>query len=217
MADPASSAWLRIIRALAQELPGEWTVGGTGGRALLVSQPDEWILWWIGLDRVRRDQPTCLAAGAVELAAPFALTYRHGLRSDATRRKPNRVDLLSDDAETWIRDFVVEDAIPALQAWPRERLKQIAEDDSADPPEQRAWPLVAPFLAGWRVVEDSGSPAEPAEHAIQVLATKPGTAAIAAWYRALLDAWESGGRLAALTFLEDRRAATLASLKLARR
>lgn len=184
---------------------------------MLVSRPDEWILWWIGLDRVRRDQPTCLAAGAVELAAPFALTYRHGLRSDATRRKPNRVDLLSDDAETWIRDFVVGDAIPALEAWPRERMKQIAEDDLAYPPEQRAWPLVAPFLAGWRVVEDAGSPQEPAEHAIQVLATKPGTDAMAAWYRALLDAWESGGQPAALEFLEDQRAATLASLKLAQR
>jgi hypothetical protein len=217
MADPGASAWQRIARELANTLPGEWTTGLSGAKTVLVSRPDEWILWWIGLDRVRRNEPTYLVAGAVELAAPFVLTYRHGLRSDATRRKPNRVDLLSDDAERWIRDFVVEDAIPALEAWPRERMKQIAEDDLADPPEQRAWPLVAPFLAGWRVVEDSGSPAEPAEHAIRVLATKPGTAAMAAWYQALLDAWKSGGRPAALTFLQDQRAATLATLNLAQR
>jgi hypothetical protein len=112
MADPAGGAWLRIIRELAQELPGEWTTGGTGGRAVLVSRPDEWVLWWIGLDRVRRDEPTYLVAGAVGLVTPFLLTYQLGLRSDESRRQPRRVDLLSEGAPEWIHDSAAQEQTP---------------------------------------------------------------------------------------------------------
>jgi hypothetical protein len=216
MADPVGSAWLRITRALAQELPGEWTTGGTGGRAVLVSRPDEWMLWWIGLDRIRRDEPTYLVAGAVDLVTPFLLTYQHGLRSDESRRQPRRVDLRSEDAPEWIRAFVVEDALPILGSWSRERVKQLADEDFAKPPDRRLWPAVFPGLAGWRVVEDTGTPEGTARQAVELFKSK-GSAKPAAWYQALLSAWESGGRPAALEYLEDQRAAALASLKLAKR
>lgn len=217
MADPAAGAWQRITRELAKQLPGQWTAGRSGARSILVSRPDEWILWWVGLDRIRRGEPTYVIAGAVELVAPFALTYQNGLRSDESRRRPNRVDPVEEDAARWVHDFVVEDAVPILESWSRERLKRIAEDDFTKPPGERAWPMDFPSLAGWRIVEDGESPEEPARQAAEAFGKHDGTPDEAAWYRSLLGVWEAGGRPSALTYLEDQRTAALASLKLVQR
>lgn len=212
MADEGGKAWQRALREVVPQLPGEWAIGRPGAKAIIAQQPIEWRLVWVGMDRVRATTTPFLIAGVVPLASPFALRYTNGLRSDYSRG-PGKIDLLSPDVADTVLRFVVADAIPVVNSWPAARMAAVAEEQFAQPPDQRGRPLRYPDAAGWRVVNDTGSPVEPAQQAADQLKASYSPDE-AAWYEALVAAWNSGGRPAALAYLEQQRAAALVSLKL---
>lgn len=185
--------------------------GGRGAKALLVRQPVQWTFTWVGLDRVRVADNPFLMAGVVPMVKPFGLSGApYGLRSDSARR-PGRVDLLADDAAETVRRFVVDDALPELSRWSEPFLAEVAEKDLAvSARAERA----SHFLqaAGWRVVNDTGSPIEPAEEAAAFYRHRY-VPAEAAWFEALIAAWNDGERPAALAYLEEQKVAGLGRLK----
>lgn len=213
MSDETAKAWSRIAKTLVSRLPGEWTTGRSGIRTILVRKPVDWVLVWVGLDRVRRDSDPYLLGGLVQLVERFELSAGHGLRSDQLPDYPGRVDLTEPTATEVVEKFITEHLLPRVDPWTPDRLAAEAEEQLATPDEQRGRPIVFPLAAGWRVVNETGSPVEPATEAAAWFkdAYSPEDAA---WYNDLLQAWQDGGRPAALKYLEDQRAAALASLKL---
>lgn len=213
MSDETAKAWVRIAKSLTSELPGEWTTGGNGIRTILVRRPIEWVLVWVGLDRVRRDDDPYLMGGLVQLVDRFRLSAGHGLRSDRLPEGPGQVDLTEPTAPDVVRQFITEHVLPRVDEWTPDKLAADAEAQLAIPAEQRGRPLVYQSAAGWRIVNDTGSPVEPASEAAAWFkrALSP---ADADWYNNLLQAWQDGGRPTALKYLEDQRAAALAGLKL---
>ncbi|MCW3815818.1 hypothetical protein ONA91_15330 [Micromonospora sp. DR5-3] len=108
-----------------------------------------------------------------------------------------------------------------IDAWPAERLADVAERDFAQDPRRRRthWHQ----LPGWRVVTGTGSPEEPAIQLVELsrdrAAGASGTGARqladqAAFYEGLVGAWHDGARDAALRFLTARRDEALAARKL---
>ena len=213
MSDETAKAWNRIAKSLVSQLPGEWTTGRSGIRTILVRKPVDWVLVWAGVDRSRRDSDPFLIGGQVQLVDRFQFTVGHGIRSDQLPDHPSKVDLTDPTATEVVRAFITEGLLPRLDQWTPDRLAAEAEDQLAIPDEERGRPLVYPLAAGWRVVNDTGSPVEPASQAVAWFkdAYSPDDAA---WYSDLLQTWQDGGRPAALKYLEDQRAAALASLKL---
>lgn len=213
MADPGGTAWTRIIGALAPSLPGDWTVrGGRGAKAVLVRQPVEWTFAWIGLDRVRVTDHPYLMSGLVPLVIPVdGFSAFYGLRSDEAWL-PGTVDLLSATAPETVRRFILSHAVPMMEPWTPQALANAAEDSY-----RRAEPGFDVNLvqaAGWRVVNESGSPVEPAERAIELFRPRHAPEVVT-WYEKLTAAWNQGGRPAALTYLEQHRQDVLTRLKLA--
>lgn len=213
MSDETAKAWSRIAKALAAQLPGEWTIGRTGINTILVRRPVEWVLVWAGVDRIRRDSDPYLIGGEVPLVGPFQLSVGHGLRSDQVPGQARVVDLATPTAPELVGRFISEQLLPRIDEWTPARLAAESEAQLAQPDDQRQPPIVFPEAAGWRVVLDSGSPVEAAKQAI-AWAEDAYSPDDAAWYRDLLQAWESGGREAALRYLEGQRDAALAGLKL---
>lgn len=213
MADSASKNWQAIVKGLSAELPGQWRVGRPGAKAILVRCPTEWTLSWVGLDRPRQTTEPYLLAGVAELVGPFSMTYYHGLRS-GDRGGPKTVDLLQEDARAHVRNFVLDHALGVFDRWTPQALAAEAEEKFALPPAQRGRPMVYPLAAGWRVALGEGSPEVPASQAAQEFEANYGPKE-AVWYRDLGQAWQTGGRTAALDYLKGHRDAVLASLKLA--
>ncbi len=213
MADEGGKAWQRIARALAPELPGGWRVGGSGIRTVVAREPIDWVVVWFGASRVRRDDIPCLIGGEASLVGPpFNLSVGHGLRSDTRRDAPKRIDLTEPDATELVRSFVLDDVLPRVKPWTPEALAQEAEAQLAMPLAERGRPLRFPDAAGWRVVLDQGSPEQPVA---EFEAWEEGAAAEdIEWYRKLLQAWQSGGRDAAMSYLAERRDQALTDLKL---
>lgn len=213
MSDEAAKAWGRIAKSLVSQLPGEWTTGRSGIRMILVRKPVDWVLVWAGLDRTRRDSDPYLIGGEVALVEPFVLSAGHGLRSDDVFEYPSRVDLTAPTAPEIVEKFITEHLLPRVEEWTPDRMAAEAEDQLGIPEEERGGPLVYPSAAGWRVVNDTGSPVEPASRAAAWYqdAYSPDDAS---WYNDLIRAWKDGGRPAALKYLEDQRATALAGLKL---
>lgn len=213
MADHSGLAWQRIAREVAPTLPGTWVVrGGRGAKTVLIREPFDWAFSWVGVDRARVDDDPYLMAGVVTFVRPdpgFAASF--GLRSDSSRHRPARVNMLADNAAEAVQRFILEDALPRMDPWTDHALAAIAEDGylSADPGSRS----VMIQAAGWRVVNDTGSPVEPARAAIAFLQHVEAPEE-AAWYEAMIAAWERGGRASALQYLEDHRRASLTRLKL---
>lgn len=213
MSDETTKAWNRIARALASELPGDWTVGRSGIARIIVRKPVDWVLVWAGLDRIRRDSDPYLIGGEVPLVDRFQLSVGHGIRSDQMPNHPRVVNLLEPTAPDLVLRFVSEHLLPRVEPWTPDRLAAEAEAQLAVAADRREPPMVFASAAGWRVVNDNGSPVEPATQAVAWYenAYSPDDAA---WYRELLQAWETGGRSAALGYLEDERRTALTKLKL---
>ncbi len=213
MVDEGAKAWQRAVRELASRLPGEWVVGRPGPKAILVRKPIEWRLVWVGLDRIRSTMTPRVIAGAAPLVYPFSLRYASGLRSDTWRDGPPNVDLLSPELTGAVERFVVDAGLPVVDSWPEQRMTEVAEQQFAEPAERRHPPRRYLEAAGWRVVNNAGSPAEPARQAADEC-RKLDYAEGVQWFESLLAAWQAGGRSAALTYLEEQRAAVLDGLNI---
>lgn len=213
MADDAGRSWGRIVKQVAPRLPGGgWRVGRPGPRAILARRNSEWDLTWVGLDRVRGTSTPWLIAGVVSLVGPFRLTYGRGLRSDHAH-PPGTVDLLRPDAAEAVERFIVDEALPVVDAWPAERMAADAEAQWAKPPSERSSRLRYPEAAGWRVVTDGESPLEVATEAAAEFRSRLAPEETA-WYEDLAAAWQAGGRPAALAYLVEQRDTALSKLKL---
>jgi hypothetical protein len=209
LADPNGARWPRLLTELAPTLPGEWDIrGGRGAKALLIRQPVGWTFTWIGLYRVRVADDPYLMVGLVPTVMPFSLNLAYGQRSDG----PGTFNLVADDATAAIRRFLLDDALPDLDTWTESFLAQVAEVSLTRPAAERVSPH---FLqaAGWRVINDTGSPVQPAEEAIAFYRERDATEE-ASWYQGLIDAWRQGGRTTALSYLEEQRLDGLRRLKI---
>jgi hypothetical protein len=146
----------------------------------------------------------------------MGLTSQFGLRSDEVWPEPSyrTVSLSAPDAAEQIQLFFEEQAWPQMQRGSYEGHAELAEQQLAQPVAERQPPWVFPDAAGWRVVLESGSPVEPARQAIDKLRSLDADDEVA-FYEGLVEAWESGGRSAALSYLGEQRDATLTRLKLA--
>ncbi|AVT36554.1 hypothetical protein [Plantactinospora sp. BB1] len=216
--------WRQILFELRPALPGEWSVRGTGLGMSLVREPLDWALGWIGYSGSPSRPVGWAAAGVQPLVTPplgFGLTY--GIRMDEVRSGPRTVDLLADDAADAIRRFVLDAGLAEIDAWPVERLAEVAERDFAQDPHRRGkhWD----HLPGWRVVTGSGSPVEPAEQLTALCRQKAGTASgrgsrrlaeRGTFYERLCEEWHEGGSGAALRLLAEQRDQALGSWKLDR-
>jgi hypothetical protein len=214
--------WRKLLTELRPHLPGDWSIRGAGLDTVLTREPVGWALAWIGY----ADSPTravgWVSAGVQPLVVPFTswvMTY--GIRMDEVRSGPRTVDLLSEDAGEQVRQFVLGAGLEKLDSWPAERLADVAERDFAQDPGRRRthWHQ----LPGWRVVNGTASPEEPAEQLVALCeerakgASKKGGQQLreqAAFYQRLRDVWNDSGRDAALQFLEQRRDQDLAAHKL---
>jgi hypothetical protein len=207
--------WRDLLTALAPTLPGEWRVRGSGRRVVLVREPVEWTVLWLGRSQRRAGDPY-LMSGVTPLVSPvMGLTSQFGLRSDEVWPEPTyrTVSSAAADAGEQIRMFFQRDAWPLMQRGSYEGHAEVAEQQLAQPAAARQPPWVFPDAAGWRVALETGSPLEPARQAIDKLRSMAADDEVA-FYEGLVDAWELGGRSAALSYLQRQRDATLARLGL---
>lgn len=216
--------WRHVLTALRPDLPGEWSVRGAGLGAVLVREPLDWALAWIGYSGSPTRPVGWVAAGVQPLVTPFTswiMTY--GIRMDEVRSGPSTVDLTADEAVEQARRFVLDAGLAKIDGWPAERLADVAERDFAQDPRRRRthWHQ----LPGWRVVNGTASPVEPATQLVELCreraAGTSGTGARqlaeqAAFHDGLVRAWQDGERGAALEFLTAQRDQALAARKLDR-
>ncbi|MGV9806111.1 hypothetical protein [Micromonospora chersina] len=216
--------WRHVLTELRPDLPGEWSVRGTGLGTVLVREPLDWALAWIGYSGSPTRPVGWVAAGVQPLVSPFiswVMTY--GVRMDEVRSGPPTVDLSADEAVEQARRFVLDAGLAKLDSWPAERLADVAERDFAQDPHRRRthWHQ----LPGWRVVTGTASPVEPATQLVDLCheraAGTSGTGARqlaeqAAFHEGLVRAWQDGDREAALAFLTAQRDQALADRKLDR-
>lgn len=213
MADETVKAWQKITKQLRATLPGEWVIGRSGVKTLLVRQPVEWTVLWVGIGRVRRDDRPRLLGGITPLVREFDdVSVTHGVSMPVRPGGPLDIDLTSPEAMDAVRGFV-DVVLERTANWTPERLAAEAEEQLAQAPEDRGRPLTFPDAAGWRVVLDRGDPVGPAREAAAWW-EKAAAPEAAPWYRNLADAWETGGRPAALHLLEASRDAAVESLQL---
>jgi len=209
--------WRDLLNRLAPTLPGDWQVRGTGRQVVLVKQPVEWTLPWLGMSRTRTTDDPYLMAGVTPLVGPvLALTAEFGLRSDEVRPRPAyvKVSLSAPEAEEQVRSFFMNDAWPRMQQGTYEGHAARAERQFAQPAAERRPPWVFQQAAGWRVVLETGSPVEPARQGLEKFESLGAGENLFAFYRGLIDAWEAGSQPAALAYLQKQREATLSRLKL---
>ncbi|NES27159.1 hypothetical protein GCE86_14220 [Micromonospora terminaliae] len=216
--------WRQILTDLRPDLRGEWTLRGAGLDTVLAREPLGWALAWIGWSGSPTRPVGWVAAGVQPLVAPFTgwvMTY--GLRMDEVRSGPPTVDLSAGDALDQARRFVLDAGLEKIDSWPAERLADVAERDYAQDPRRRRthWHQ----LPGWRVVNGTASPVEPATALAELsrdrAAEASGTGARqlgeqAAFYEGLVRAWHDGERDTALRFLTEQRDRALAARKLDR-
>ncbi|MGC3862913.1 hypothetical protein ACPSM1_22305 [Micromonospora chersina] len=216
--------WRHVLTELRPDLPGEWSVRGTGLGTVLVREPLDWALAWIGYSGSPTRPVGWVAAGVQPLVTPFTswiMTY--GIRMDEVRPGPSTVDLTADGAVEQARRFVLDTGLAKIDGWPAERLADVAERDFAQDPRRRRthWHQ----LPGWRVVNGTASPVEPATELVELCreraAGTSGTGARqlaeqAAFHDGLVRAWQDGEREAALEFLTAQRDQALAARKLDR-
>ncbi|MFG1660074.1 hypothetical protein ACGFIY_26405 [Micromonospora chersina] len=216
--------WRHVLTELRPDLPGEWSVRGAGLDTVLVREPLDWALAWIGYSGSPTRPVGWVAAGVQPLVTPFTswiMTY--GVRMDEVRTGPSTVDLSSAGAVEQARRFALDAGLEKIDGWPAERLADVAERDFAQDPRRRRthWHQ----LPGWRVVNGTGSPVEPATQLVELCreraAGTSGTGARqlaeqAAFHDGLVRAWQNGERDAALEFLTAQRDQALAARKLDR-
>ncbi|MEU4370760.1 hypothetical protein [Micromonospora chersina] len=216
--------WRHVLTELRPDLPGEWSVRGSGLGAVLVREPLDWALAWIGYSGSPTRPLGWVAAGVQPLVTPFTswiMTY--GIRMDEVGSGPSTVDLAADEAVEQARRFVLDAGLAKIDGWPAERLADVAERDFAQDPRRRRthWHQ----LPGWRVVNGTASPVEPATQLVELCreraAGTSGTGARqlaeqAAFHDGLVRAWQDGKREAALEFLTAQRDQALAARKLDR-
>lgn len=213
MVDETVKAWQVVTKRLCDTLPGEWSIGRSGVKRLLVRRPVEWVVTWVGISRVRREDRPRLLGGLTPLVGHFTdVSVLHGLSTPVAPGAPGDVDLTASDAADTVSTFV-EAVLDRASPWTPERLAAEAEEQLAEAPEERGRPLCFQHAAGWRLVLGTGDPLGPAREAAdwfeEAYAPK-----VAVWYRHLADACETGGRTAALRVLEDTRGSAVESLKL---
>ncbi|MFC3502766.1 hypothetical protein ACFOOK_17545 [Micromonospora krabiensis] len=214
--------WRQILTELRPDLPGQWSLRGSGLGTVLAREPVDWALAWIGYSGSPTRPQGWVSAGVQPLVTPFTswvMTY--GVRMDEVRSGPRTVDLLSDEAADQTRRFVLDTGLAKIESWPSERLADVAERDYAQAPAKRRthWHQVP----GWRVVTGSASPVDPAQQLADLSQGRAAEASgkgarqladQAAFYERLVAAWHEGERDAALRFLTEQRDHALAGQKL---
>lgn len=217
MADPIGAAWQRIATQVAPHLPGHWVVRRRGARTTLVREPIEWTLPWIGFARSRGNDFGYVYAAVVPFVAPFNWYLTYGLRMGDEPGVPDipmGLEVLQPGAVDVLQRFLDRQGLPTIDVWSAELLADEAEHSYQLPPGERNEPPAHWIhAAGWRVVNNAGSPVEPARDAIDYFDEVDMTEH-ADWYRQLLAAWESGGREAALQFMVGYRQQVLTREKL---
>ncbi|MFI7519805.1 hypothetical protein [Micromonospora globbae] len=214
--------WRQILSELRPELPGEWSVRGGGLGTVLVREPVDWTVAWIGYAGSPTRPEGWVSAAVQPLVMPFTswiMTY--GIRMDEAGSGPRTVDLASDAAADQTRRFVLDAGLEKIDSWPADRLAQVAERDYAQEPRRRRthWHQ----LPGWRVVTGAASPVEPATQLADLCHERArGTSGKGArqlteqagFYERLAQAWHEGERDAALRFLAEERDRALTAQKL---
>lgn len=207
--------WLEIAATLRDELPGRWSLRGGGQKTMIVGEPVEWAIPWFGFSKGSIGRLHCGVAPAMEPLLEWRMG-RYGFDMSEVRSGPRSIDLLADDALDVARGFVFGPGIARIELLTPDYYGERAEQEAADQAAEGGWVLMAP---GWRVINDSGSPVDVAARCIawvqQRFAHDPAYVALHAdFFRQLIDAWNDGGRDAALTFLVEHRDAQLREQKL---
>ncbi|MGA3561798.1 hypothetical protein [Melissospora conviva] len=214
--------WRQILADLRPELPGEWSIRGTGVGTVLMREPLGWAPAWVGYTGSPSRPAGWLHAGVQPLVLPFSgWTMTYGIRMDEVTAGPPMIDLLAETAPAETRQFVLGPGLEEIDSWPADRLAEAAERDFArDPADRRKHWYQVP---GWRVVNDSGSPVEPATELVAKYHDLAGRSSAkgarqlredAAFYERLLARWHQGGRAEALGFLTEQREQALRAEKL---
>ncbi|MEU8211445.1 hypothetical protein AB0B85_19890 [Micromonospora sp. NPDC049044] len=203
-------------------LPGEWRLRGVGVGSVLAREPLDWSLAWIGYSGSPTRPVGWVTAGVQPLVTSltsWAMTY--GVRMDEAPSGPPTVDLMSDAAAGQTRQFVLDTGLTTIDEWPPARLADAAERSFAQDPRQRR--IHWHHLPGWRVVNGTASPVEPATQLAQLCRDRAagysgkGVRQLvekATFYERLIQAWHDGEREAALRFLTSHRDQALAARKL---
>ncbi len=238
-----ASRWKTIAGQVRQELPGEWSLRGSGQQLCVVREPVEWTFEWFGFEGTRAGGVIQLTAGVQPLIATGTFFHRsYGMRMDEVRGGPKSLDVHADDAVDIAVGFFSGAGLEVVDQWSAERLAELAERSLerltglGDPAtcelssaEVRSrtggyWPM----CPGWRAVQADGSSGEAAETVIAWMerssgggSTDPDTAGrrtyAMTFYRAIREAWGAGGRGAALAVLDLHRAATMRAAGVDRR
>ncbi|MEU7478312.1 hypothetical protein AB0A63_20170 [Lentzea sp. NPDC042327] len=107
--------WHQLAGELAPSLPGRWSLRGRGKQTVLVREPWDWTVSWIGFDKsAYSDEGWFLAAVEPLVLDRFRWALSYGMRMDEVRGGPLGVNLWSDNAGQVLHDFVHNAALPEL-------------------------------------------------------------------------------------------------------
>ncbi|MGZ3144427.1 hypothetical protein ACVDFE_21030 [Lentzea chajnantorensis] len=191
---------------LARKLPGQWSVRGRGDLTVLVREPWDWTVSWIGFERSSFSEEGWFQAAVEPLVLEsFRWARTFGLRMDEVRGGPRRVDLRSPEAGQVLHDFAHNAALPLFDKWTVEKFAGAADRSMQRPVEQRRPPYYWMLAPGYRVVLDTGSPEEPLRQVIDYINEHGKFTKSLPFYEELLKRWQTGGRGEALRFLEFDR------------
>ncbi|MBA8957644.1 hypothetical protein ACFQU9_07805 [Actinomadura namibiensis] len=209
--------WREMARELAPTLPGTWRLRGRGRSRVLVREPIEWTVAWIGFSRSAFSESGWFMAAVEPLVKPtFSWALSFGLRMDEVRNGPKDVDLRDDSAARDLARFAHEAALAELDRWTVERLAGAAEKSLKRPLERRRPPHYWLMAPGWRVLLDTGSPREVFDEVVDFFGSRDLQEQLP-FYQDLCDRWESGGRPEALAFLQSHRDHKLEAARLTTR
>lgn len=197
--------WHELALELAPKLPGRWSLRGRGDLTVLVQEPWDWRLQWIGFDKSSfSDKGSFVAAVEPLVLDRFRWAFSYGLRMDEVKGGPLSVDLWSDDAAQVLHDFVQNGAQPVFEKWTVEKFADASERSLQRPVERRRPPHYWLMAPGYRIILDTKSPEEPLQQIIDWYHSRDfGQNAL--FYEELLERWQAGGRDEAMKFLEVDR------------
>lgn len=198
--------WQEIAAGLSDELPGEWSVRGTGAGTILVQEPVDWRLCYVGRETLAHSEADRLYAAVQPLFAPHErLSMQFSTESYGELDGSEYVDMRQSDANERVRAFVTGPAAAMFDEFPVDLLGRGAErnlERTEGRREANGYWLLAP---GARVLSGAESPVGPAKEAAEFFAAREDGGFAARYYTGLAEAYERGGREAATGYLERRR------------
>jgi hypothetical protein len=208
----AGKRWVEILRALRTEMPGEWSLRGSGLKSLLVAEPIGWANPWFGASKASSVR---MHAGVAPALVP-ALAWPLGVYGLDMSEAPKglRALPLGEEGDLEVARGFAAHALQRIAELTPERYAQWAEGALRDFRDGKPPTVDLAMAPGWRVVDESGDPVEAAHACLDFARQHPADAGwvapYVAFFEALIAAWEEGGRDLALKFLVDHRDRQLA-------